>query len=233
MSSSFPFAYSEQETTDYVAFDEHEHPADALLDKALTSLDPDGQIILDFGAGLGRMVPMLLAHGAAKVVGVEPSKSMVAEANRRLAQGGFGESVPVEFQVLESDVLPFDVEQFDGVLSRFVFHYIADTQNTLNELARVLKPNGWLLAIFSDVHLKDGNDDLKNTILPLTFLNQVAVETLVKSGGDIVREAKQAGFVIERYENPEQGTLAMIPDSYPYKDKIKSFETGFLLARKS
>ena len=98
---------------------------------------------LDCGCADGGYSRALVSYGADFVSGVEVLPERVAEARLRSA-GLEG----VEYLVGESENLPFPNEQFDGVLLNEVLEHVADEQQTLREIYRVLRPGGHL-ALFS------------------------------------------------------------------------------------
>lgn len=212
-------------------FDDMPQPVDAVLESALRSVEIQGAEVLDYGCGLGREAPRLLSLGASKVVGCDPSSEMIAGAQQKLGEGKRGDAAVVNFDVVEKLPLPYEDNSFRGVLSRFVFHYVPDTKAMLMELHRVTKPDGWLVAVFSDVQFEPGFEHLANTDLPLEFPGGASARTLAKPGSEIIENAKAAGFEIVRFEDIPNATAAIIPDSYQYKDKIR-LETGLLIARK-
>jgi SAM-dependent methyltransferase len=128
-------------------------PYNALYERpAMLSMLPslEGLRILDAGCGSGWYSEQLLARGAT-VDAIDASAAMVDHARRRLG------SLPAEISrrviVGQADLggpLPFESSVFDGVVSPLVLHYLADWEQPLRELHRVLRPNGWLL--FSTHH---------------------------------------------------------------------------------
>ena len=102
----------------------------------------EGRRALDFGCGIGR-VALALAPRAERVVGVDVSSAMVAEARRRA-----GDLPNVAFEATDGRALPFADASFDLVLAVDSFPYLVragvlDAQ--LAEIARVLRPGGDLL----------------------------------------------------------------------------------------
>jgi SAM-dependent methyltransferase len=51
-----------------------------------------------------------------------------------------------QHQIVSGERLPFEDEAFDMIVSDFVFEHLEDPQPLAEELQRVLKPGGWLLA---------------------------------------------------------------------------------------
>lgn len=119
----------------------------ALIDRvqraALGCIDRSaGRRILDFGCGTGRLTPWLRERGA-DVLGVDASPEMVDAARTRIPTA--------RFEVLQSGHVPADDGAFDTVLSVGVLLYFVTEASQLEtisrELARVLAPNGQLVAI--------------------------------------------------------------------------------------
>lgn len=116
----------------------------------------EGRAVLDFGCGIGRAAVALAPH-AERVVGVDVSSAMVAEARRRA-----GEVPNVAFEATDGRILPFADATFDLVLAVDSFPYLirAGTLDAqLAELARVLRPGGDLL-VFNWSYRGDDAADL-------------------------------------------------------------------------
>ena len=61
--------------------------------------------------------------------------------------------------------IDYDNNTFDIVSSFYVLHHIDNLTNTINEIKRVLKPNGYILIIEHDNH-----DDLDNLLIDIEHL---------------------------------------------------------------
>jgi demethylmenaquinone methyltransferase/2-methoxy-6-polyprenyl-1,4-benzoquinol methylase len=98
---------------------------DAWRRRAIEHLPPG--TVLDLGAGTGAATPDL---GDRTVVALDPAFEMIGlnPVLRRIA--GKGES------------LPFADESLDGVFSAYVFRNLDSIPDTLEEIARVLRPGG-------------------------------------------------------------------------------------------
>jgi len=96
-----------------------------------------GAIVLDAGSGPGAYVPALLAR-----VGAE-GKVVALDLSLERAR-----AVPVGAHRVQGDVmaLPFRDECFDGVLAMHMLYHLADVAGAAQELRRVLRPGGVLLA---------------------------------------------------------------------------------------
>lgn len=132
-------------TTDWDArtYDRLAAPQEAWAREVLARLPLRGdETVLDAGCGSGRATRLLLErlpHG--RVIGIDGSESMVAEARKAL--GDYGECLTL----IHSDLLQLDLpEQVDAVFSNAVFHWIWDHELLFRRIHGVLKPNGLLAA---------------------------------------------------------------------------------------
>jgi ubiquinone/menaquinone biosynthesis C-methylase UbiE len=95
--------------------------------------------LLDVGCGTGALLHALAAtHPPSLLAGVDPVPEMLAQARDRL-----GEAVNLRAGWAED--LRFPSECFDVVVSCNVFHYIRRPVTALNEMIRVLRPQGQLV----------------------------------------------------------------------------------------
>ncbi len=179
-------------------------PYNALYERpAMLAMMPpvEGRRVLDAGCGSGMYCELLLDRGA-RVTGVDESARMLEHARTRLA----GREVDLRQADLR-DPLPFADGSFDGVVSALTLHYIPDWSTALTEFRRVLTPDGWLL--FSTHH--PGSDVAHYK--PDRYLEVEAQEDVIKWAGlvrfyrrpmsRIVNDLVEAGFAIERMEEPE------------------------------
>ncbi len=97
--------------------------------------------ILDLGCGEGGYSRELAARGA-KVVGVDGSAELIATATQRSAEVGYR----IEFVCANvSDLQPLASNNFDIVLASMVLMDVEDYGRAIDEVWRVLAPDGQLL----------------------------------------------------------------------------------------
>ncbi len=107
--------------------------------------DLTGKRILDFGSGLGG-VDVLLAerYGVREVVGIDIAPEVIDLARTLIARRGLSDRV--RFQLTAPGPLPFPDQAFDVVFSKDAMVHVADKAALYEEIKRVLKPGGWLIA---------------------------------------------------------------------------------------
>lgn len=108
-----------------------------------------GMRVLDLACGPGIVSQALARHVApAKVVGVDLSQDLLAEA-RRLQQEA--EPLPnLEFRQGNVYDLDLDDASFDFVYARFLFQHLSEPLRALTTIRRVLRPGGVLCAVDVD-----------------------------------------------------------------------------------
>ncbi|HEY1931047.1 MAG TPA: class I SAM-dependent methyltransferase [Acetobacteraceae bacterium] len=103
--------------------------------------DLKGKRVLIAGCGLGDDACRLARMGAS-VYAFDISPDMVGLARTRAERFGF---MPIQFDVAGAERTNYEAKFFDAALFHGVFHHIA-IEPALNELDRIMKPDGWLFA---------------------------------------------------------------------------------------
>ena len=120
-----------------------------------------GRVVAEIGSGTGRIVQMMLAAGAARVVALEPSVAFeVLERN----MAPFGDRVELHRET--GDRLPANLD-LDLVVSIGVIHHIPDPAPVLRAAFRALRPGGRILVW---LYGHEGNSAYLSLVLPLRRL---------------------------------------------------------------
>jgi ubiquinone/menaquinone biosynthesis C-methylase UbiE len=101
-----------------------------------------GEAILDVGSGPGHQAFEMssIVGPDGRVQGVDPAESAIAIASRRCL--GLSN---VHFELGDVTQLPFGDKSFDAVMSSQVFEYLENVSAGLQEIYRVLRPEGRVL----------------------------------------------------------------------------------------
>jgi ubiquinone/menaquinone biosynthesis C-methylase UbiE len=124
-----------------------------------------GQRLVDVGCGTGEDARALATYVGpeGRVIGIDPSETMLNEARRRTTR-----ALALEYRLGDATELPLDDASVDGCRSERVFQYLAAPESALAELVRVTRPDGRIVVVDTDwgMHALHGADpNLTDTIL--------------------------------------------------------------------
>lgn len=112
------------------------------------SIFPEGSRVLEAGCGVGAQTKIIaLKNRKTHFVSIDVSEESIREAQAMADSCGIEN---VEFMRADIYKLPFEDASFDGVMLCFVLEHLKDPRLALNELKRVLKKGGVLMAIEGD-----------------------------------------------------------------------------------
>ncbi len=102
-----------------------------------------GEVVLDLGSGAGFdcFLASKKVGPKGKVIGVDMTEEMVAQARANASKGGYKN---VEFRLGEIEKLPVEDGSVDLVISNCVINLVPDKMTAFKEAYRVLKPGGSL-----------------------------------------------------------------------------------------
>jgi len=103
----------------------------------------EGRAAADLACGTGDITDLLVAGGAATVVGLDVSTRMIAAARARAGPGA------PRARLLVGDMvdLPFPDSSFDVVTTGYGLRNAPDLVRAVREIARVLRPGGLFLSL--------------------------------------------------------------------------------------
>lgn len=96
-----------------------------------------GKKVLEIGCGLGTDLLQFARHGA-NVTGVDLTPKSMELLKKRFKIN----NLPGEFSVVNAEELPFEDNTFDYVYSHGVIHHSPNTEKIVENIHRILKPNG-------------------------------------------------------------------------------------------
>lgn len=98
-----------------------------------------GKWVLDLGCGYGWHCKFAAEQGAARVLGLDLSRKMIEEAQKRNA----GDQI--EYRVCGIEAYEYPENTWDCVVSNLALHYVADIASVFQRVRRTLKPGGIFL----------------------------------------------------------------------------------------
>ena len=120
--------------------------AQEIKDRLAQYLALDGKSLLDLGCGDGSL-SRVFGDAGARVIGVDTAAARVQAAIRSVSHS----SHPcgrTDFLLAAGESLPLQNASLDVVICNDVLEHVCDQAQTLEEIERVLKPNGWVYLAF-------------------------------------------------------------------------------------
>jgi ubiquinone/menaquinone biosynthesis C-methylase UbiE len=144
--------------------------------------------ILDIGCGTGRYSTALAAHFDARVVAVDPSEKMLAQARKKA-------TAHVRYRRASGESLPLADRSVDMVFMSMVFHHFDDPDRAVRECGRVLRRDG-------TVCLRAGTRDRIGTYPYVPFFTRSAaiLDNVLQSQALIEAVFMTAGFELVSHE---------------------------------
>ena len=145
----------------------------------------DGLRILDVGCGTGHHLAQLARRGF-EVAGIDASPQMLEEARTN--------NPGADVRLADVEELPFDNASFDFVLCIEVLRYMRDSEPTIHEIARVLKPGGRVLATAAPLFSLQGYAILNRLILVLPLRGFTRLPQYFTTSRRLRARFERAGF---------------------------------------
>lgn len=141
----------EIEKTSKAAYEEMVQLISAILDSNMT--------VLEVATGTG-LLALNIAPSVKKMIAIDFSPKMIERAKQKTQPEN------LELGIEDATALSFSEKTFDAVIISNALHIMPSPQKVLDEISRVLKPNGILIAPnFTHGHLKAGNENWTAKIL--------------------------------------------------------------------
>jgi len=183
----------------------------------------EGDTVIDLGSGAGNDA-FIARHEvgvSGKVLGIDFTPAMINKARINADKRGFNN---VEFRQGDIDDMPVAENSANVVVSNCVLNLVPDKQKVMNEMFRVLKPNGHFSV--SDIVLKGE--------LPDTLLNDAEMYAGCVSGAiqmdEYLKAIENAGFKNIQIQKEK---IVQLPDDILLKylsptqiEEMKARETG-------
>ena len=120
---------------------------DSVRDKALAVAGVEsGRLAADVGAGTGFVTEALLSKGL-RVIVVDQSEEMLAAMRYK-----FGARAEVDYRLGVAEHLPLEDAAVDYAFANMYLHHVEDPPAAIREMARIVKPGGWLVITDMDTH---------------------------------------------------------------------------------
>ena len=139
-----------------------------LRKKNLRQLNPvKNEKILLTGIGTGLDIPWL-PHGP-RYTGIDLTPAMLERARQQI-----GSRDDIELKIADAMQMPFADNHFDTIIMHLILAVVPDSQRTLQEAQRVLRPGGRILIL--DKFIRPGKLALTRRLLSI-FLRHIATRT--------------------------------------------------------
>ncbi len=150
---------SPQEAVEYDAMDFLEVNT-AFAERALELGSPVG-LILDAGTGTAR-IPILMCQRRPhwQVIGIDLAQSMLDVGRKNVENSSLQQQIKLE--LVDAKQMPYPEAHFDMVVSNSIIHHLPNPLPFLQELKRVLKPNGAIL--LRDLIRPDSEETLEDLV---------------------------------------------------------------------
>jgi len=177
------------------------HPGgEDLSRRTIAAMDlPANATVADLGCGTGTTALMLARDFSLQVTGVDLSATSIERAVERTETN----NAAVRFIHGDAQKLPFEENEFDGILAECSFSLFTDQEAVLAEIRRVLKPGG-RLAITDMAIGGPLPADIAEVISPWTCLVDAMDQQIYAQG------FAAAGFSIQVIADESPGLINLI-----------------------
>ena len=148
-------------------------PIDAYRIKSISRLtNTKNKQILINGIGSGLDIPYL--PNDACYTGTDITPAMLRLAKTRALEYSSGAALNINFQIADSQALPFEDNRFDYIIMHLILAVVPNPALALQEASRVLKPGGQI--IIFDKFIRHGQLAIARRLLSF-FIRHIATRT--------------------------------------------------------
>ena len=108
--------------------------------------------VLDIATGTGDLAIQLTQTDATKIIGLDISSGMLEVGNTKIKKKGLQDKI--ELILGDSEYMPFEDNTFDAITVAFGVRNFETLEKGLNEILRVLKPNGVFVILETSIPTK-------------------------------------------------------------------------------
>jgi ubiquinone/menaquinone biosynthesis C-methylase UbiE len=154
----------------------------------------ENQNYLEVGCGNGHTCKYLASKYHLNVTGTDVDPEMI-----QFAKGNIDDIRSIRFLEMDATKMPFEDSEFDIVLSFGVIHHIGNWQKALEEISRVLKPQGFL--IFGDLAYSRFTTRIFQPILKNYGVYTIddITHCLGRNGFEIIHKEEPKGIIMKYY----------------------------------
>lgn len=117
-----------------------------MIDTVVARADCRGRTVLDVGAGTGNVTQGLIGAGAAQVIAVDLSATMLGRARRKLGADIAAGTVRLVHDDVVSAMAALPERSVDRITAVNVLYALGDRREFFGQAARVLAPGGFVVA---------------------------------------------------------------------------------------
>ncbi len=125
--------------------------------------------VLDIATGTGDLAILMAETSAKKIIGLDISPGMLEVGKQKIADANL--SSKIEMVLADSEAMPFEDNTFDAITVAFGIRNFEHLDLGLQEILRVLKPNGIFVVLETSnptkIPYKQGYSLYKKYLLPL------------------------------------------------------------------
>jgi ubiquinone/menaquinone biosynthesis C-methylase UbiE len=157
---------------------------DLWMDTVAGFTDIPVRTILDLGCGTGRFSDALAVRFAARVIAIDPSEKMLAEARGKRMRGD------VRLVRARAEALPIGNNAVDFIFTSMTYHHFSDAARVAEECRRIGQPRA---VTFVRTGMRDRTEEY--AYVPFIPETRPLINETLPSRAEIVRTFESAGLI--------------------------------------